>query len=232
MDIVKISDNQGHRERVRKKFLVGCGDDMADYELLELLLILVIPRRDVKPIAKELLRKFGSFTDVIYAPPNKLAEVKWVKKNTITLFKAITASTKRICWQKLSSDNLPVLLDIDTLIDYCRAAIAYADVEELHIIYLDAALKVVATDLLQKGSLTGVSVAPREIVRQAIDKKAPSIILVHNHPSGNVRPSDNDKLLTQKIGQACELMGIKLQEHIIISKSSYYSFRENGLINC
>ena len=231
MDCSKTLDVLGHRNRLEQRFLISFGDDMADYEFLEFVLTRAIPRRDVKPIAKELIRRFGTVANVFYAPEDKLMEVKWVKKSTVILFRIITASLKRVCWQTLSSSNTSVLFNIDVLIDYCRAAIAYAEVEELHIIYLDAGLKVVGTDLLQKGTLTSVSIAPREVVRQALEKKAPSIILVHNHPSDNLTPSEKDLRLTEKIAQACDLMGIKLQEHIIIGKSDYYSFREHYLIN-
>lgn len=228
--MVNNTDYLGHRDRIRRRFLACNGDGMADYELLELLLMMAIPRRDVKPIAKELLCKFGSFADVIYAPQSKLMEVDYIKESAVVLLKAIAAATQKICWEKLADDTQPILSNVDALVDYCRTSLAYSDVEELMIIYLDASLKLIGTDLLQRGSLTGVSIAPREIIKQAMEKKSPNIILVHNHPSGNITPSENDIILTKKVAQACELMGLKLQEHVIISRSGYFSFRAAGII--
>lgn len=227
----KQPDYLGHRQRLRERFLKSEGNDMPDYELLELLLMMAIPRKDVKPIAKELLRKFGSFANAITAPEHRLREVSGVKDSAITILKLVNAAAKRLSWENLASDNMPVLLNMDSLIDYCRSAFAYAEVEELHILYLDAKLKLIGNELVQKGSLSSVSVSPREVVKNALNKNAASIIMVHNHPSDSPKPSDNDIVITKKIAQACQLMGLKLQEHIIITKSDYYSFLEHGLIN-
>ncbi len=223
-------DYIGHRKRLKERFIKGDGKDMADYELIELILTLAIPRRDVKPIAKQLIKTFGDFAGVLNASPLQLMEINGIKESAVTVLKIIRAAAQRLSWQNLASDDMPVLLNIDSLIDFCRCAMAYSDVEELHIIYLDAKLKVIKTELMQRGSLTGVSASPRNIVKSAMENKAVSIIMVHNHPSGNTKPSENDKIITRKVAEACELMGIKLQEHIIISKSSYFSFREHALI--
>ncbi len=227
----KSVDNAGHRDRLRKRILADGGSMMADYELLEFLLTAVIPRRDVKPIAKDLLRRFGTFAEVIYAPENKLLEIPWVKENSVALFKGIAVAVQRICWQNLANEKTQILGDTETLVDYFRSVCAYAEVEELHIIYLDAAFKPIGTEILQKGSLTSVSITAREVIRQALDKKACSIALAHNHPSGEVKPSRKDIEFTAKIEAACNTMNIALQEHIIVSKNNYYSFRENGLLH-
>lgn len=224
-------DYIGHRQRLRQRFLVGFGRDMADYELLELLLTFAIPRKDVKPLAKKLITQFGNFANVIAAPEYKLRGIDGIKDNSLTLLKLIHASSQRLCWQNLESDDLPVLFNIDTLIDYCRSTIAYSEVEELYILYLDVKLKIVDKELFQKGSLSSVCSSPREIVKSSIDKNASGIIMVHNHPSGSAKPSSNDIELTKKVEQACSLMGIKLHEHIIITKSDYFSFLEHKLID-
>ncbi len=223
-------DYIGHRKRLKERFIKSDGRDMADYELIELILTLAIPRRDVKPIAKQLIKTFGDFAGVINATPSQLMEINGIKDSAVTVLKIIRAAAQRLSWQNLASDDMPVLLNIDSLIDFCRCTMAYSDVEELHIIYLDAKLKVIKTELTQRGSLTGVSASPRDIVKSAMENKAVSIIMVHNHPSGNTKPSENDKIITKKVAEACEIMGLRLQEHIIISKSSYFSFREHGLI--
>lgn len=227
----EIFDYTGHRQRLRQRFLAGEGRDMADYELIELLLTLAIPRHDVKPLAKKLIHTFGNFANVITAPDYRLKEVKGIKESSITVLKLIKVAAQRLCWQNLASDDSPVLLNVDILIDYCRSAIAYSEVEELHLLYLDAKLKIIEIELIQRGSVSGVSASPREIVKKAINKNATGIIMVHNHPSGSPQPSENDLALTIKIEQACELMGIQLQEHIIITKSDYFSFLEHKLIS-
>lgn len=226
----KQPDYIGHRQRLRERFLKGEGKDMADYEMLELLLMLAIPRKDVKPLAKELIRVFGSFANVISAPEHRLREITGVKDSVISTLKLVKAAANRLSWENLSSDDMPVLLNMDGLIDYCRSSFAYAEVEELHILYLNAKLKLIGMELIQKGSLSSVSISPREIVKSALNHNASSIIMVHNHPSGSTRPSDNDIALTKKIEQACQVMGIKLQEHIIITRADYFSFLEHKLL--
>lgn len=226
-----LNDTKGHRQRVKQRFLSDGGANMADYELLEFLLMMAIPRRDVKPIAKELLRRFGSFNNVIYARPQELMEVKWVKESTCVLFQLIVAAVKRICFQNLSDKEEPLLSNTDAVVDYCRAAIAYSEVEELYVIFLDATFRLISVELMQKGTLTGVSISPREIIRLAIDKKAANIIMVHNHPSDNVQPSTNDINVTGKVKEACDLMGLKLQDHIIIGKSNFFSFLKHKMLD-
>lgn len=223
-------DYVGHRQRLRQRFLLGEGKDMADYELLELLLTLAIPRRDVKPLAKKLIQTFGNFANVIGAPEHLLKEISGIKDNTITILKLIKVAAQRLSWQNLASDELPVLLNIDSLIDYCRSTIAYSEVEELHLLYLDTKLKIIGCDLMQKGSVSAVSASPREIVKTAINKNASGLIMVHNHPSGSPKPSENDIVMTQRVEQACHLMGIKLHEHIIITRADYFSFLEHKLL--
>ena len=177
-------DYIGHRQRLKQRFLLGGGRDMADYELLELLLTFAIPRQDVKPLAKELIHTFGSFAEVIAAPEHKLTALKGLKENSVILLKLINTAAQRLCWQNLASDNKPVLMNIDSLIDYCRCTIAYAEVEELYLLYLDSKLKIIESELVQRGTLSSVSVSPREIVTNALNKKASGLIMVHNHPSG------------------------------------------------
>ncbi|MBQ9236192.1 MAG: DNA repair protein RadC [Alphaproteobacteria bacterium] len=230
-DQQKALDNAGHRQRVRDRFIKTDGEDFADYELLELLLMMSIPRRDVKPIAKELLRKFGSFANVIYAPRDELTQINWIKDGTFVLFRAIVASVKKICREYMYEDNGISLLTPSSLIEYCRASMAYEDVEEVRAVYLDSQLKLLADELLQKGSLTSVSISPRDIIIGALKHKASSVILIHNHPSDNVVPSDADKFITKQIFEACRLINIDLQEHIIIGKTNYFSFAEHHIID-
>ena len=223
-------DYIGHRKRLKQRFLLGEGRDMADYELTELVLTLAIPRRDVKPLAKKLVAEFGSFANVISAPEYRLKAIHGVSEGVITVFKIIKVAAQRTSWQNLASDDMPVLINIDNLIEFCRSAAAYSDVEELHIIYLNAKLNAIGCELVQKGSLSSVAVAPREIVKKSLLHNAAGIIMVHNHPSGSPKPSENDIRLTGEIAEACQTVGIRLHEHIIITRSSYFSFLEHGLL--
>lgn len=230
MKQIILPDYEGHRQRLRKRFFETNGIGMADYELLEMILFESIPRRDVKPIAKELLRKFGNLAEVLNASEKELMSVRWITERSVVLFKLFVATTKRICYEKLADKQNVVLTDVEGVVDYLRAAIAYSDVEEVHLLYLDARFCLIGAETLQRGSLTGVNIIPSEIVRKAMERKSPNIILAHNHPSGSVEPSGNDIRLTKDIKEACRLMGISLQDHIIISKSEYLSFREEGII--
>ncbi|MBR2033627.1 MAG: DNA repair protein RadC [Alphaproteobacteria bacterium] len=220
----------GHRERIRQRFLIGEGRDMADYELLELVLTIAIPRRDVKPLAKELINKFGSFAAVINASREDLLMVSGVKDGTITVLKVINAAALRTSWQNLQSLDGPIINNFDTLIDYCRSAMCYSDVEELRLIYLDSKLHVLGQEIIQRGTINSVAIHPREVIKYAMNNKAASIIMVHNHPSGDVHPSKSDISMTQKINEACNSIGIRLIDHLILSRNEYYSFSHHMLL--
>ena len=221
---------QGHRQRLRKRFLRGQGGDMADYEVLELLLTYALPRKDVKPLAKKLIKHFGSYAGVITASKERLMEVEGIKENTATLIKFIEYSTKKLSWQNLAYEDSAFITTTDALIEFCRCAMGYSDVEVLRTIYVDTKLKVIDTEILQKGTVSSVNINPREIVVQALKKNASGIIMVHNHPSGDPRPSNNDIDATKRVKDACEAVGIKLHEHLIITPSSYYSFSQRHLV--
>lgn len=220
----------GHRERIRQRFLIGEGRDMADYELLELVLTIAIPRRDVKPLAKELINKFGSFAAVINASREDLLMVSGIKDGTITVLKVINAAALRTSWQNLQSLDGPIINNFDTLIDYCRSAMCYSDVEELRLIYLDSKLHVLGQEIIQRGTINSVAIHPREVIKYAMNNKAASIIMVHNHPSGDVHPSKSDISMTQKINEACNSIGIRLIDHLILSRNEYYSFSHHMLL--
>ncbi len=230
-DIVKKPDYLGHRERLKERFLLGGGHDMPDYEMLELLLTLSIPRRDVKPIAKELLAKFGSFNEVINASPLALYEIPYVKEGTYVVFSIVREAAVRSCWDVLKNKDESVLSRYDVMIDYCRAAMAHKDVEEFRIIFLDTKLRVAGEEVQQRGTVNQVAIHPREVIKSAMVHKAKAIVLVHNHPTGDVTPSHADLDITGKINVACAAVGIKLLDHIIVGKNNYYSFNDHCLID-
>ena len=220
----------GHRQRLKERFLRSEGVDMADYEALELLLTYAIPRRDVKPLAKQLIKKFGSFARVISAPIENLIEVDGIKENSAILIKFVEFSAKKLSWQNLAFEDTPFISSTDSLIEFCRCTMGYNEVEVLRLIYVDAKLKVIETEVLQKGSVSSVNISARDIVTKALKKNATGIIMVHNHPSGDPRPSNNDIEATRRVKEACDTLGIRLYEHLIITPSDYYSFAKNHLV--
>ena len=220
----------GHRQRLKERFLRGLGVDMADYEALELLLTYAIPRRDVKPLAKSLIKEFGSFAKVISAPTERLTSLEGIKENSAVLIKFIEFAAKKLSWQNLAFEDAAYISSTDALIEFCRCAMGYSEVEVLRIIYVDAKLKVMETEILQKGSVSSVNINPRDIVSSALKKNASGVIMVHNHPSGDPRPSDNDVNATKRVKEACDTVGVTLHEHIIITPSDYYSFSQHHLV--
>lgn len=157
---VKQPDYLGHRQRLRQRFLLGEGKDMADYELLELVLTMAIPRRDVKPLAKKLIAEFNDFSGVINAPAAALLEVDGVKENTLAMLKVIKAAAIRTSWQTLCAAEAPVIRSPDTLLEYCRTSMCHSDVEELRIIFMDAKLQVIGEETMQRGTINAVAVHP------------------------------------------------------------------------
>lgn len=220
----------GHRERLRKRFLLGGGKDMPDYELLELLLTIAIPRRDVKPLAKDLIKRYGSFAEVVNAPVEDLMEFSGLKENSAVVLKIVRECSIRTSWQSLKNMDAPVISDYDNMIDYCRSAMAYQTVEEFRIIFLNSKLRVIDEEIQQRGTVDHVSIHPREVIKSAMQRGASGMILVHNHPSGVVTPSRADIEITKRIKEAAESVSIQLFDHLIISKSDVYSFRDKGFI--
>lgn len=220
----------GHRQRLKERFIRSEGADMADYEAVELLLTYAIPRRDVKPLAKALIKEFGSFAGVVSAPMDRLLEVSGIKDNSAVLIKFIEFAAKKLSWQNLAFEDAPYITSTDSLIEFCRCSMGYSEVEVLRLIYVDSKLKVIGTEILQKGSLSSVNISPRDIVTKALKKNASGIIMVHNHPSGDPRPSKNDIEATKSVKLACDAVGVTLHEHIVITPSDFYSFAQRHLI--
>ncbi len=220
----------GHRQRLKERFVRSEGADMADYEAVELLLTYAIPRRDVKPLAKALIKEFGSFAGVISAPMDRLLEVSGIKDNSAVLIKFVEFAAKKLSWQNLAFEDAPYITSTDSLIEFCRCSMRYSEVEVLRLIYVDSKLKVIGTEILQKGSLSSVNISPRDIVTKALKKNASGIIMVHNHPSGDPRPSKNDIEATKSVKLACDAVGVTLHEHIVITPSDFYSFAQRHLI--
>ena len=226
----KQPDYLGHRQRLRTRFLLTGGKDMPDYEFLEFLLTMSIPRRDVKPLAKQLIKKFGSFAGVVNASDHELLAISGIKETTLALLKAIKEGAIRMQWQNLNASDTPLINNWDLMVDYCRMKMSHKQVEEFMVIYLNSKLYLIGEEIQQRGTLNQVAVHPREVIKSAMDKGAAAIILVHNHPSGIVKPSHADIEITKNIVQAGNVVDINVLDHLIISKDNVYSFVQNGII--
>ena len=228
-------DNQGHRERIKEKFLKNGIDGFAEYEILELLLTYCIPRKDTKPIAKELLNKFKSLDNIFKADFDKLFAIDGLGKNSIAFLKLIGDLPSIIYKDELKNKKLvnKEILKIsnkDILLNYLRNKIGYEEKEKFYVIYLSSSNEVIEFEENSAGTLDRSSVYPREIYKKVINLNAKSIILAHNHPSDNITPSKSDIELTNEIAKGLKNFGALLIEHIIITKNSYFSFLEEGLI--
>ena len=226
---------KGHRERVRKKFLENGFNGLEDYEVLELLLFYVIPRKDTKAIAKELIKKFKTLANVLKADTLELKTINGLGDVAITFLKMIGALPARIYKdelknQKLIKDEKNKITDKEVLLSFLRNKIGYEDVEKFYIIYLSSSNEVIAFEESSSGTLDRSSIYPREIYKRVIMENAKSIIIAHNHPSGNTCPSKCDIDITNEIAKGLKNFGALLLEHIIITRDSYFSFLEEGLI--
>ncbi len=218
----------GHRERLRGRFREAGPESVSDYELLELVLFRAIPQRDVKPLAKELIAKFGSFAEVVAAPPARLAEVKGMGESAITELKIVHAAASRLARGQVQ--KRPVLSSWSSVIDYCRTAMAYADKEQFRLLFLDKRNQLIADELQQVGTVDHTPVYPREVVKRALELSATALILVHNHPSGDPTPSRADIQMTQAIIDVAKPLGISVHDHIIVGKEGHASFKGLRLI--
>ena len=217
----------GHRQRLREKFVKN-PDSLADYELLEMILMSAIPRGDVKPLAKDLIKKFGSFSGVIMAPVEKLEGIKGVGAAVIASLKLHQQVMIRLSRSEFQEKH--ILSSWEAVLKYCRVALAYCENEQFAMIYLDRKNQVLGNEILQTGTIDRVVLYPREIVKKILNHNAAAVILVHNHPTGDVEPSKPDIELTDKIKKALHGIDVVLHDHLIISRHSHYSFRHNGLI--
>ena len=218
----------GHRERLRQRFRNAGADALSEYELLELVLFRAIPQRDVKPLAKELIAKFGSFSEVIAAPEMRLREVKGLGDAAITEFKIVQAAAGHLARGKVK--KRPVLSSWSAVLDYCRTTMAFADKEQFRVIFLDKRNQVIVDEVQQTGTVDHTPVYPREVVKRALEHSATAIILVHNHPSGDPTPSRADIQMTQQIVEIAKPLGVAVHDHIIVGKDGHASLKGLRLI--
>ena len=201
---------------------------MPDYELMELLLFAAIPRRDVKPLAKRLIERFGSFADAIAAPRARLLEVDGIGESVVTQLKIVEAAALRLSKGKVL--NRPALSSWNALLDYCTATMARAPHEEFRVLFLDRKNVLIADEVQTRGTIDHTPVYPREIVKRALELGASAIILVHNHPSGDPTPSRQDIEMTREICTAAKALKIAVHDHLVIGRSGHASFKTLGLL--
>ena len=218
----------GHRDRLRQRFRDGGPDAVADYELLELLLFRALPRRDVKPIAKELLRKFGSFAEVIAAPEARLCEVSGIGVSVAVELKIVLAAANRLARGRVKGRT--VLQSWSAVLDYCRSSMAFASVEQFRVLFLDKKNNLIADEVQQTGTVDHTPVYPREVVKRALELSASALVLVHNHPSGDPTPSQADITMTRQIIDIAKPLGIEIHDHLIVGKAGHLSFRAARLL--
>jgi DNA repair protein RadC len=218
----------GHRMRLRDRFHGPGPGALSDYELLEMVLFAAKPRADVKPLAKMLIGKFGSFAEVIHAPEPRLRELKGVGEVTITQLKLIAAAAERIAKGELKQRT--ALSSWKDVIDYCRTSMAFADREQFRILFLDKRNQLIADEVQQTGTVDHTPVYPREVIKRALELSATAVILVHNHPSGDPTPSQADIQMTKAIIDIAGPLGISVHDHIIVGKNGHVSMKGLKLI--
>ena len=213
----------GHRDRLRQRFVTAGEDSLADYELLELLLFRAVPRRDVKPLAKGLIARFGSFAEVLGARPERLREISGLGEAAILDLKIVEAAARRLTRGVVKSrKSLSAWTEV---LDYCRTAMAFNEQEEFRILFLDKRNLLITDEVQGRGTVDHTPVYPREVVRRALELSATALVLVHNHPSGDPTPSTADIKMTHDIVAIAKPLGIVIHAHLIIGRNGHASLR-------
>jgi DNA repair protein RadC len=213
---------------LRDRFVSGGADALPDYEMLELVLFAAVPRGDMKPLAKDLLKRFGSFAEVIAAPRARLLEVKGVGEAVVAQLKIVEAAAMRL--SKTGLLNRPALSSWSALIDYCTAAMSRNSHEEFRVLFMDRKNMLIADEVQGKGTIDHTPVYPREILKRALELGASAIILAHNHPSGDPTPSRADIDMTREIAKAAMALKIAVHDHIVVARGGALSFKAQGLL--
>ena len=221
-------DGSGHRARLRQRLFDGGPDALLDHELVEYLLALAIPRRDTKPLAKKLLREFGGFGALMSADNAAIARVGELSESAVASLKIAQAAALRLLEEKIKAR--PVLASWQALLDYLRADMAHLAIERVRVLFLNSRNILIANEPMWEGSVDESAVYIREIIRRALDLHATAIIVVHNHPSGDPSPSQQDIRLTRDLAEAGRHLGIALHDHVIVGANGYVSLRSEGLI--
>jgi DNA repair protein RadC len=222
------TDASGHRARLRMRLLERGGDGLLDHELVEYLLMLAIPRRDTKPLAKQLIAYYGSLAGLLTADATNIARQPGMGETSTAAIKIVQAAALRMLSQPVR--DMPVLASWQALLDYLRADMAHLTIERVRVLYLNSKNQLIRDEIAGEGSIDQAPIYVREVIRRAIDLGAAAIILVHNHPSGDSAPSRQDISLTREIMDAGRKLGISVHDHIIVGKDGFSSMRSAGLL--
>lgn len=217
----------GHRDRLRKRFL-DAPTAAPDYEILELLLMAALPRRDVKPIAKEMIARWGSFADVISCDVTELAAFPGLSENSAILLKVVREAALRLAKAPIAAQ--PVLSSWLDLLDYCSTAMASLKTEQFRLLFMDRKNMLIRDEIQQQGTVDHAPVYPREVVKRALALNASSVIMVHNHPTGDPTPSRADIDMTRAVRDGLATVGITLIDHLIIGRKGHASFKSLALL--
>ena len=223
-----MKDLMGHRQRLRERFLKGGDKSIPDYELVELILFGVMPRGDVKPLAKKLLQEYGSLSGLLHADIEKLKAISGVGLTTIATLKAILEISCRLIKEEASTQ--PIFQSWQSVIDYCRARMSHLKIEQFRLLFLDQKNKIIADEVQQQGTINTTPVFPREVLKRTLELGATSLIMVHNHPSGDPTPSQADIDITRKVINAAKELDINVLDHLIIGRFGHVSLKEKKLI--
>jgi DNA repair protein RadC len=218
----------GHRSRLRKRLFDQRGESLQDYEVVEYLLAIAIPRKDMKPLAKQLLAHYGGLSALLTADPQNIAQQPGMGETSTAALKIVQVAALRLLSEPVRAQ--PVLASWQSLLDYLRADMAHLTIERVRTLYLNSKNMLIRDEVSSEGSVDQAAIYTREIVRRAMDLGAAAIILVHNHPSGDSAPSRQDIAMTRDIADAAKKFGISVHDHIIIGKDGFSSMRSAGLI--
>ncbi len=225
---VRSAQQVGHRKRLRERLLENGGESLLDYEIVELMLFLIFKRKDTKPLAKSLLEKFGTIDLILSASKNDILDIEGAGEAVFTGIKIIDAVIKSTLKSKIMKRS--TIYCFEDVLKYCEFNMKNLLAEEFRVIFLNTINQIIGDEVMQRGTINSVDVAPREIVRRCIEKGAKGFILVHNHPSGDPTPSAGDVIATKMINDAAKVFNIDLYDHIIIGGHRHISFKNLGLL--
>ena len=224
----KLPHYVGHRKRQKEKFLNNLPSSFSDYELIELMLFQSIPRKDVKPLAKELLNKFGNLNNLVNSNQENLSEVKGTNQSVFMNLKIIKELINRVLANQVLKQN--VIGSWSALLEYLKFNMSNLRLEQFRVLFLNKKNILIADEIMATGTIDQTPVYPREIIKRILTHEAGAIILVHNYPSGNTKPSNSDIDLTTQIVNACKTVNVSVHDHVIIGKGEFYSFKTNMLL--
>lgn len=219
-------DQLGHRKRLRNRLLEGGEKALADYELLEAILFAALARGDTKPLAKRLIATFGNFAGVLNASPSALMRVDGVGEGVVGAIKVVEAAASRLALERAQEGQ--IFDGWQDVIDFCHIKLAHRQVEEFHLLFLNKKNRLIAHEIRAIGTVDHTPVYVREVVKRGLELEATALILVHNHPSGDPKPSKADIEVTHQIQRAAAPLDIEVHDHLIFSKAGHYSLRSNG----